>query len=105
MLGTDTDAAVARKLGRTWGAVVSRRFLFGIPRFRERQAPSEVDADRIKKRRIQMKLTQEQAARRTRELGRQRWNDIERGREVNLPMRVLEAISVALGVKAKDLLK
>jgi hypothetical protein len=34
LLGTDIDRAVAKALGRTWGAVCSRRERLGIPSFR-----------------------------------------------------------------------
>jgi DNA-binding XRE family transcriptional regulator len=74
--------------------------------------PSAVDipsiglnTDKIRQLRERLKLTQEQAAARAGLPSRQKWNDIERGRQKNLTIETLERVAAALGVKARDLLK
>jgi DNA-binding XRE family transcriptional regulator len=64
-----------------------------------------LDTHKIKELRDKLKLTQDEAAKRAGLPGRQRWNQIERGRETNLTIETLERVAAALGVKARDLLK
>jgi transcriptional regulator with XRE-family HTH domain len=64
-----------------------------------------VDFDRIKELREKLKLSQQEAADLAGINSRQRWNDIESGRNPNMRVDTLEAIAKALGVKPADLLK
>jgi transcriptional regulator with XRE-family HTH domain len=64
-----------------------------------------LDIAKIKTLREAIPLTQEQAARRAGFSSRQKWNDIENGRRMNLSIETLEKIAGVLGVKARDLLK
>lgn len=64
-----------------------------------------LDIAKIKQLREAMPLTQEQAAQRAGFSSRQKWNDIENGRRMNLSIETLEKIASVLGVKARDLLK
>lgn len=64
-----------------------------------------LDFEKLKTLRDRRGLTQEEAATLAGLSGRQRWNDIESGRKVNVTIETLEAVAKAVGVKAKDLLK
>jgi transcriptional regulator with XRE-family HTH domain len=64
-----------------------------------------LDHDKIRRIRIRLDITQEEASRRAGLKSRARWNDVESGRKTNLTISALEAIAAALGVKARDLLK
>jgi transcriptional regulator with XRE-family HTH domain len=64
-----------------------------------------LDTAKIRQLREALKLTQEQAAKRAGLSSRQKWNDIESGRQTNLTIELLERVARALGVSAKDLLK
>jgi len=64
-----------------------------------------LDHEKIKTLRKKLKLTQAEAAALAGINSRARWNDIERGRDANLTIAVLERIARALGVSAKELLK
>jgi transcriptional regulator with XRE-family HTH domain len=64
-----------------------------------------LDFERIKELREGRGLTQEEAAKLAGLGTRQRWNDLEAGRRLNIELDTLERIAKALGVKARDLLK
>jgi transcriptional regulator with XRE-family HTH domain len=63
-----------------------------------------ISAAKIAKRREKLGLSQAEAAAKA-GFTRQRWNDIESGRKLNLEMGTLERVAAALGCKAKDLLE
>lgn len=64
-----------------------------------------LDTDKIRRLREALDLTQEVCAARAGLSSRQKWNDIENGRRLNLSLETLDRIAAALGVKAKELLK
>jgi transcriptional regulator with XRE-family HTH domain len=63
--------------------------------------------DFVKIRAIRMRqgLTQEAAAKRAGLPSRATWNDIEKGRRINITMETLDAIAEALKVKPAELIK
>lgn len=64
-----------------------------------------IDADKIRRLREKLKISQAHAAELAGVGSRQRWNNIERGRRTNITVDTLERIAAALGCKARDLLK
>ena len=64
-----------------------------------------LDTAKMKALRIKRGLSMEQAAAAAGLRGRQRWYEIESGRQTNLTLDTLNRIAAALGVRAKDLLK
>lgn len=64
-----------------------------------------LDVEKIRNLREKAGLTQQQAAELAKLKSRQHWNQIESGRQANVTVDMLERIAIALGVKAKDLLK
>lgn len=70
-----------------------------------------LNADEVRRRRLELGLTQEEAAFRaglsakSGPAGRSKWNDIEAGRRENLTLETLERIARALKCKPSDLLK
>lgn len=62
-----------------------------------------LDVPKIAKMRDAAGLTQQEAADRA-GVSRQRWNDIERGRKLNMEVGTLYAIAAALGCAPCDLL-
>lgn len=64
-----------------------------------------LDTEKIRRLRLAIPLTQEEAAARAGLSSRQKWNDIENGRRMNLSIDTLEKIAAALGCKARELLK
>ena len=64
-----------------------------------------LDTDKLKALRLKRGLTQEEAAQKAGFNGKQRWNNIENGREANITMETLGKIAEALECKPKDLLK
>lgn len=63
-----------------------------------------VDAQEIKRRRVALGLTLQEAADRAGFSGRQRWSGIERGERSNLRADTLLAVARALGCSIEDLL-
>ncbi len=64
-----------------------------------------LDLEKIRARREKLGMSQQEAATKAGIGSRQRWNDIEAGRRINITLEILERIASALGCKAKDLLK
>ena len=64
-----------------------------------------LDSEKMKERREELGLTQEEAAKKAGFGSRQRWNDIESGRKPNVSIETLEQIAKTLGMSARDLLK
>jgi len=64
-----------------------------------------LDYEKIKRLRMKLDITQEEAARRTGLSTKQAWQRIEAGGQPNIGLQLLERVAKTLGVKAKDLLK
>lgn len=64
-----------------------------------------LDFEKIRVLRTKKGLTLQQAAVAAGMKTKQAWNKIEAGRQMNLGIETLERVAIALGVKAKDLLK
>jgi transcriptional regulator with XRE-family HTH domain len=64
-----------------------------------------LDTQKMKALRLKLGLSMEDAAKLSGFTDRQRWYEIESGRTTNIKIGTLNAIAVALGVKARDLLK
>ena len=65
-----------------------------------------LNVEKMKALRIKLEMSQDQAASLAGLAGgRQRWNDIESGRRMNVNLDTLDRIAKALGCKAADLLK
>jgi transcriptional regulator with XRE-family HTH domain len=66
---------------------------------------SLLNTAKMRARRQELGLTQEQAAVNAGFQGRQAWNNIESGRQATVTLATLARIAVSLNVSAKDLLK
>jgi transcriptional regulator with XRE-family HTH domain len=64
-----------------------------------------LDTRKIKRRRIALRLSQADAAKRAGLTGRQHWSLIEKGKAKNITLETLGAIARALQVKPRSLLK
>jgi transcriptional regulator with XRE-family HTH domain len=67
--------------------------------------PMGLDIDFIRERRLKLKLTQGEAAKRAGLESRQYWNDIEKGRRTNFTLVTLERMAEALDTSVKNLVK
>jgi transcriptional regulator with XRE-family HTH domain len=64
-----------------------------------------LDFEKVRRLRIRRKLSMSQAAAAAGLRGRQRWYQIESGKQANLTIDTLNKVAAALGVRGKDLLK
>lgn len=64
-----------------------------------------LDTERIKERRTELSLSQEQAAERAGLKGRQAWSNIESGYQGNITLDTLAKVAKALNLSPAELLK
>jgi transcriptional regulator with XRE-family HTH domain len=64
-----------------------------------------LDTAKMRALRLKLGLSMDEAAKRAGFALRQRWFEIESGRTTNIKIDTLNAVAIALEVKAKDLLK
>lgn len=68
-------------------------------------SPVVLDLAKIRRLRLKLKLSLNDAAKRAKLAGKQSWYEVESGRKPNVTIDTLNRIAAALGVKPKDLLK